>query len=200
MIGDVRRATWALGVLAATASSPACRPDATPARREVIVDSAQSIDTLLAGFREDLDRPTAFRGGATSLDALIERFVSAVEHGDSTAFREMALTRAEFAWLYYPHLPEAAPPYELEPGLLWFMIETNSGRGLRTLLGERGGRPLAVVGYACEGERHHGPVTIWAPCVIRRLQAEADTMSEGLFGPIVSRDGQFKFVSFANKL
>jgi hypothetical protein len=200
MIGNIRRATWTLGVLGVTAALVACRPDRTPARREAVVDSALSIDTLLARFREDLDRPAAFSGGAASLDALIERFVRAVEHDDSAAFRGMALTRAEFAWLYYPHLPEAAPPFELEPGLMWFMIETNSGRGLRNLLGERGGRPLGVVGYACEDERHHGPVTIWVPCVLRRLQAEADTVSEGLFGPIVSRDGEFKFVSFANKL
>jgi hypothetical protein len=200
MIGNVRCATWTLGILAITAGLAACRPGDTPARREAVVDSALSIDTLLARFREGLDRPAGLADGAASMDALIEGFVSAAEHGDSAAFRGMALTRAEFAWLYYPHLPEAAPPYELEPGLMWFMIETNSGRGLRTLLAERGGRPLSVVGYSCEGERHHGPVTLWAPCVLRRLQSEADTVSEILFGPIVSRDGQFRFVSFANKL
>lgn len=178
----------------------ACGGDGEPPAQAGVVDSTLPIAVLLDRFREGLDHPAELSGGAASLDDLVRQFVRAVEETDSAAFAALALTRAEFAWLYYPHLPEAAPPYELEPGLMWFMIETNSGRGLRTLLDERGGRPLGVVSYSCEGERHHGPVTIWAPCVLRRLQAEADTVAESLFGPIVSRDGRFKFVSYANQL
>ena len=188
-----------LGLLTVCLALPACTGDRSTGG-ETVVDSALSTDTLLARFRSGLTRPDGFTGGEPSRDALVARFAEAVERSDTATLRRLALTREEFAWLYYPLLPEAAPPYELEPGLMWFMIETNSGRGLRTLLEERGGTPLGFVDYRCDAERHHGPLTLWGPCVVRRLQAPSDTVTENLFGPIVSRDGRFKFVSYANKL
>jgi hypothetical protein len=186
--------------LAALAIALAACGGAAPAAREAVVDSAASIDTLLGRFRNGLERPAGFTGGAASRDALVRWFIQATERADSAALRDLALTRAEFAWLYYPSLPEAAPPYELDPRLMWFMIETNSGRGLRTLLEERGGRPLRFVDYACEGERQAGANTIWGPCIIRRLQVPGDTVGEVLFGPLVRLGGRFKLVSFANGL
>jgi len=187
-------------VLLVLATGLAGCPGDTPAEREAVVDSALALDTLLARFRTGLERPAALRGGAPSLDELVARFGRAVAASDTAAFRALALTREEFAWLYYPELPEAAPPYELEPALLWFMIETGSGRGLRTLLAERGGRPLEVTGYTCQGERRHGAITLWGPCVLHRLEGPGDTVTEALFGPVVSRGGRLKFVSYANKL
>jgi len=178
----------------------ACGGSHAPSAREAVVDSAVSIDTLLSRFRSGLERPAGFMGGAVSRDALIRRFVEATERADSAALRDLALTRAEFAWLYYPSLPEAAPPYELDPRLMWFMIETNSGRGLRSLLEERGGRPLGFVDYACAGQRRPGENTVWGPCTIRRLQSPRDTTAEVLFGPVVEHGGRFKLVSFANGL
>jgi hypothetical protein len=188
-----------LATLAALAIALAACGGAAPAAREAVVDSAVPIDTLLGRFRNGLDRPGGFTGGAASRNALVRRFIRATEQADSAALRDLALTRAEFAWLYYPSLPEAAPPYELDPRLMWFMIETTSGRGLRTLLEERGGRPLGFVDHECEGQRRFGPNTVWGPCTIRRLQA-GDTTAEVLFGPVVEHGGRFKFVSYANRL
>lgn len=178
----------------------ACTREGRPPGDAGVVDSAVPIAERLEQFREGSDNPGTFSGGAPSRDSLIRAFVRATEEADSSAFGELAITRAEFAWLYYPVLPEAAPPYELEPGLMWFMLETNSRRGLHALLQERGGRPVGFVDSSCEGERQHGPVTVWGPCLIRRVQAPGDTVSERLFGPIAARDGRYKFVSYANKL
>jgi hypothetical protein len=194
----VRFATLIATALAAGLA--ACAGGEVPAAREAVVDSAVPIDTLLSRFRSGLDRPAGFAGGAASRDALVRRFVEATERADSAALRGLALTPAEFAWLYYLSLPEAAPPYELDPRLMWFMIETNSGRGLRSLLEERGGRPLGFVDYACAGERRSGENTVWGPCTIRRLQPAGDTTAEVLFGPVVEHRGRFKLVSFANGL
>jgi hypothetical protein len=189
-----------LALAAVLGAGGACGPGEQPGGRETVVDSAVSIDTLLARFRHGLDHPAELTGGAGSLDALLRAFAAAVERRDSSAFAALAITRAEFAWLYYPFIPEAAPPYELEPGMMWFMIETNSGRGLRALLAERGGRPLGLIDHTCEGERRFDELTLWGPCTVRRLQAPGDTVAEVLFGPVVSRHGRFKFVSYANKL
>jgi len=191
-----RFATTAAVMLLLTACSGEGRPPAETG----VVDSAVPIAVQLDRFREGLENPGEFTGGATSRDALIRDFVRALEQADSSGFADMAITRGEFAWLYYPLIPEAAPPYELEPGLMWFMLETNSRRGLSALLKERGGRPLGYVDARCEGERRYEAVTLWGPCTIRRVQAPGDTVPEQLFGPIVERDGRFKFVSYANKL
>ncbi len=128
-------------------------------------------------------------------------FVRALERGDSAALAVLALDRAEFAWLYYPTSREALPPYDLDPGLMWFLLEGRSRQGLAHLLEERGGRPLRYLGHTCEeAPRQEGANTVWAPCVVARLQAPGDTVVERLFGAIVERRGTSKFVSYANSL
>jgi hypothetical protein len=165
------------------------------------VDTVVPIDTALARFRQGLEEPAELEPAAMSLDDLIGRVVGGLERNDTAGLAALAITRSEFAYLYYPTVPEARPPYELAPGLFWFMIEGNSTRGLRTALAERGGAPLQYVGYRCTGEpRHQGENTIWPLCVVRRLQAPGDTVEERLFGPILQRGGRFKLVTFANKL
>jgi hypothetical protein len=165
-----------------------------------VVDSVVPRDTALARFRQGLQPPTGFSNGANSRDELIRRFVAALEHSDTAGLRAMVMTRAEFAWLYYPWVPESRPPYDLAPGLMWFMVEGASARGLSAVLTERGGHPLGFVDYRCEGERQYGANTVWGPCTIRRLEAPGDTAVERLFGPLVEHAGRFKFVSMANKL
>jgi hypothetical protein len=179
---------------------PACRETGADARTAT-VDSVVPIDTALARFRQGLEAPAGLASGAGSLDELIGTFVKRLEARDTAGLTALALTRAEFAYLYYPTVPEARPPYELSPGLLWFMIEGNSARGLATALAERGGTALGYVGHRCPGRpREDGENTVWPLCIIRRLQAPGDTVEERLFGPILERGGQFKFVTFANKL
>ena len=161
-------------------------------------DSTVPLAVRLERFRDGLDAPATFTHGAASRDELVARFAAAVQRNDTAALGTLALTRAEFAWLYYPEAPESAAPYELEPSLMWFTLQTNSGRGLRALLDERGGKPLGVLGHECDGVRRHGKLALWGPCLVRRLRGPGDTVAERLFGPIVERDGLYKFVSFAH--
>ena len=186
--------------LLALATFASCRT--SDARSRVTtVDSVVPMDSALAGFRQGLAEPAALHSGAASLAELIAAFATRLEQSDTAGLAALALTRAEFAYLYYPNVPEARPPYELSPGLLWFMIEGNSARGLSAALAERGGRPLGYAGHRCLGKpRDDGENAVWPLCVVRRVQALGDTVEERLFGPIVERDGVFKFVTFANKL
>jgi len=187
-------------LLLSTPLLPGCR-DTGADSRSTTVDSVVSIDTALARFRQGLEEPAELAYGAGSLDELIGTFVKRLEASDTAGLASLALTRAEFAYLYYPTVPEARPPYELSPGLLWFMIDGNSARGLRVALAERGSKPLGYVGHRCSGDpRRDGESTVWPLCIVRRLQAPGDTVEERLFGPIVERGGRFKFVTFANKL
>lgn len=178
-----------------------CQGGEARGARELHVDSLMSRDEELALFRKGLVEPAGFTGGAASRDELVRRYVRALERRDTAAFRDLVLARAEFAYLYYPTNPEARPPYDLSPGLMWFLLDGNGRKGIVRALDERGGRPLGYVGYACNRTpSHQGANTVWAPCVVRRLQAPGDTVGERLFGPIVERGGRFKFVSYANKL
>lgn len=195
-------AAAALIALAAVACGPAeaggRRSPSVPAG---VVDSALPPDVALRRFREGLRAPDSLRLGAGSRDALIQRFVDALERRDTAALAQLLLDRGEFAYLYYPTVPEAKPPYDLSPGLLWFVIQQHSRKGLERLIGRRGGRPLGYLGYSCEPPpARHGENIVWGRCVIRRVRAPGDTVAERLFGPVLEHRGRFKFISYSNTL
>jgi len=184
----------------AAAAGAAC--DRTPpAGAATVVDSVVPRDEAVRRFRAGLPEVDSLAGGRPTRDALVRDFVRALERQDTVALRAMVMTKAEFAWLYYPTNPQGLPPYDLSPSLLWFMTEGRSNQGLTLALGERGGQQLHVVGYVCEGAAsREGANTVHGPCLLRRYQARGDTASERLFGPILERGGRFKFVSYANRL
>lgn len=168
----------------------ACRP----------ADAAADSDGALVRFRAGLVEPKHLTGAAPSLDVLIERFVRALETRDTGALVTLHLTRAEFAWLYYPTNPQARPPYNLAPDLMWFIENGNSEQGVQRLLEDRAGMPLGVLGYRCDPvTSRQGANTVIGPCVVRRATG-GTTVDERLFGLVVEREGLYKFVSYANKL
>lgn len=210
MITRTRATTYLLGLSVATA---ACGPRPAASAGHVPVRVARSaatppthIDSVvpravaLARFQETSPRPTTLAGGASSRDQLVRRFAQAVTVADTAALRRMVLSRGEFAFLYYPTSREGLPPYELSPELMWFMMVERTNRGATALVQERSGRPLGYAGYRCLGDSTvEGRNRLWGPCVVRRVRAVGDTVEERLFGPIVERDGRFKFVSYSNK-
>jgi hypothetical protein len=196
---SVLRMLGIAGVLGVAALVAHSRP--TPVQATGVIDSVIPRGVALERFRQGLPKVDSLSGGARSRDALVRDYIRALETRDTTALAALVMTRPEYAWLYYPTNPQALPPYDLSPSLLWFMIEQRSQQGLGHALGERGGQPLHVVGYGCDARpSEEGENRVWAPCMVRRLQAPGDTVTERLFGPILERGGRFKFVSLANKL
>ena len=136
-----------------------------------------------------------------SRESLVRAFARTLERRDSTTLRQLVLSRAEFAYLYYPSAPQGLPPYDMNPDLMWFMLSIQGEKGMHRALNERGGQPLHVVGTRCnENPDTQGENTLWGPCVIRRIEAAGDTLDERLFGPIIEREGSYKFLTYANKL
>lgn len=164
-----------------------------------VVDSVRSRDEELQRFRHGAPAPTGLGNSAPSMEVLLRRFVAAVERADTTALLEMALSRDEFGWLYYPTSRLGSPPYDLSPELYWYTVNSNGRTGLGRTLQDYGGRPLGFVRYACpttpsiEGENW-----IYDPCEVTLVSDTGDTLSARLFGPIVERHGQFKFLNFAS--
>ena len=174
----------------------------TAASRGGAVDSALAADELLRRFRADIDAvPTRLEGGETSRDALVRRFAAAVQRRDTSELRAMHLSRAEFAYLYFPSNAVARAPYELDPALLWFRLAGETEKGVARLLDRHGGAGFRLVAHECAADAEiQGANRLWGPCVTRFATAAGDTLALRLFGSIVERDGRFKFVSYFNKL
>jgi hypothetical protein len=166
-----------------------------------VVDSIFPIEEELRRFRRELPEVTALADGASSRDELVERFLVALERGDSTAFAPLLLSRAEFAYLYYPHTVYTRPPYELSPGLLWFQMENLTSRGLTRMLRAFGGRALNTDGYVCEEPpSSEGPGQVWSGCRIVLTPPSGEQTTVRLFGSILERGGRFKFVTYSTDL
>lgn len=197
-----------MALMAAAALAAACSPRAPEAAADAeadtirtIVDSIHSIEEELRRFRSTLEGepPAALSGGAPSRDALVERFISALEAADTAAFRDLLLTRAEFAWLYYPHTRFTAPPYELAPALLWFQMENGTSRGFHRMMQRMAGRPAYAQGYSCPDRPvEEGPNRTWERCVVLLRPPGGEPLDFRLFGSILEHGGVFKFVSYTN--
>ncbi|HEX5003815.1 MAG TPA: hypothetical protein VFV65_00760 [Gemmatimonadales bacterium] len=192
---------WILLTAAACVGVACARePRVARAATDGVVDSVIPRAEALRRFRVGLDTVRVLEGGAPSRDALVRAYVAALEAADTTAIKRLTLSKAEFAWLYYPESAQGRPPYDLSPSLMWFMMDEQSRKGLTRALAERGGAPYADAGYLCMGEAvREGPNTLWGPCVVSRVSAAGDTIPERLFGQILGRDGVFKITTHANK-
>lgn len=167
-----------------------------------VVDSALPIAELLARFRATVpDTPTTLAGGAESPDALGRALLAAVQRRDTAAVRALTISRAEFAWLYYPHTRFTAPPYELGPELVWLQLVAASDKGAGRLLERYGGRPLRFERTRCpDTAAVEGPNRITTGCVVRFAAGDSAARELRLFATTIARDGRVKVLSFANDL
>jgi hypothetical protein len=165
-----------------------------------IVDSIFPIEEEIRRFQVGLQPVTAFSGGAASRDALVERFLTALERADTSAFAPLALSTAEFGYLYFPESRFTRPPYKTKPGLVWFQIQNGSSRGLSRALERLGGRPLGVRSYQCGAPADTvGRSRVWEGCVVTFRPPEAEgARTMRLFGGIIEREGIYKFIGYAN--
>lgn len=160
------------------------------------VDSSMTPEEALRRFREGLPAPSALSGGAPSREALVRRFVEAVEAHDTATLRSVVVNRAEFAYLYYPTSPEAS----MRPDLAWFLGQQNSEKGIVRLLRRAGGTGMRYVRHSCEPTpRQKGENRVWDRCLVTFTQG-ADTTTIRMFGSVIERGGEFKLVSYANDL
>ena len=180
------------------AATAAATDSASPTPQHV--DSVVPREVAIERFRQGTQPVTSFTGGAKSRDALVQAWVKAIETADTAALRRMLVSRDEFAWLYYPTASQGLPPYDLSPSLLWFMTDGQTAKGLRRLLEERAGKPMHFAGYSCDPKSTaEGENTVWGPCEIQQLRAPGDTVQERLFGLLVERGGEWKFLSYKSR-
>lgn len=191
--------------LVVAAALGACDRSATPDTEVAytgVIDSSLPIDTLLARFRAAIvDTPTALSGGEASPERLARRFVAAIAGNDTATVQRLVINRAEFAWLYYPHTRFTRRPYELGPELLWMQILQNSEKGVTRMIRRYGGQPLRFNTLACpDSAETEGPNTILTGCTVNFAVGDSAARTMRIFGSIIARDGQYKFVGYSNDL
>lgn len=174
---------------------------AEPARTPVHVDSIFPIEEEIRRFREGMTPVSSLTGGMDSPEALVDTLLRRLEAADTMGVAELALSRTEFAYLYYPFTMYTAPPYELSPALVWFQQQNRSSQGLGQLLRSYAGKPLYDSGFACpdEGEAF-GDGHIWHGCSVLGELPTGEKVEERIFGSILEVGGRYKFVSFSNEL
>ena len=205
-----RRGCSAL-ILLALGVHAGCAPtsDRDPGRSELdtsaatgnVIDSIFPMEEEMARFRSGLMEATELTGGAGSVEALGETFLRALEAGDRSAIEALAITKEEFAWLYFPYSLYATAPYELPPGLLWMQIENASSKGIAAALRRYEGEDLSGSRIRCAEEGETTPVgRILDHCTVTAILPNGEPVEERLFGTILEVAGRYKFVSFAGEL
>jgi hypothetical protein len=124
--------------------------------------------------------------------------IRGVVRRDTASLRELVMSRAEFAYFYYPTSAFTRSPTKQEPGLAWFLHLQSSQKGVSRLLDRMGGSDVRLVGSACEGEpRAEGLNRIWFDCR-QTIALGADTTTLRLLGGVIERGGMYKAFSYAN--
>ena len=162
------------------------------------MDSVIPIAEALDRFRADLREPTGLHG-PESRDALVRELIDALRESDTLALEHIAVTRAEWAWLYYPTNELSRSPYELPPALAWFQLQETNRKGALRALREFGGRTLRYDGYQCAADPTvEGENRIWTRCTVSLGRDGEAPVTFRLFAAILERDGNFAFLSYAN--
>jgi len=163
------------------------------------VDSILPLDEEIRRFRLAVPEvPAALTGGERTRDALVRRWVTALESRDSTDLGRMLLNAAEYITFFYPESPYSRAPYRQAPGIRWGLMMSTSSQGAGRVWQRHAGQSLGFGGYQCDAEPEVlGRNQIWKNCVVT-LQGTAGARAIRLFGPIIERDGEFKFLTYGS--
>ena len=150
-------------------------------------------------------RPTAppprLQNAAPSIDALIERFLTALEKKDEAALRHLRINEAEYRQIILPgSVPPGTPRRHYREDVTEYFWGTMNGKSAgyeKYLIDEVGGRGYTKVKSVSyhKGETRYAGYTAYKQL---RLVVEdaAGEEHEIRTGSIADLDGQYKFISF----
>lgn len=192
----------ALIVLVLSAASSGCGPRPAAAESETepngIVDRSIPIQDALREFQRSVPRVDSLSWAARDRNALVADFMRALERGDSTRLAQLFISKAEFAWIYFPTSIYMRGPYELPPEIAWLLTVADSDKGFTRLINRLGGRSLGHTGVDCRREERDSRHTYWRDCFVEYRRPLGQRVKGRLFGSIMERDGKYKFLSYAN--
>ena len=166
-----------------------------------IIDSVFPMPEMLRRFRNGLPAISTLQHGAASRDALVRSFVDALASSDRTTLGHMTLSRAEFAYVYFPNLADISSDAVLSPQRHWDQLTLNSEKGIGRALTRLGGTNLTLQAVACPASPIvRGALKLQERCTVRIGKADTTVFSGRLFGTIVEQAGRFKFVGYPNDM
>lgn len=165
-----------------------------------VVDSVFSPEENLRRFQATVSGPAPARlsGGAPTTDALIRRYWALLVAKDTLAMTPLVVSRAEYAYLYFPESTEGANG--MPPHIGWELILSQTGRGLtRALLAAERGAGTVVRTECSATPMRMGRSTVYGPCgvVIQRNGIEETIW---LAKTLIERDGVHKLLGLQNEL
>lgn len=162
-------------------------------------DSIPSTDLALAQFRAGLPRVFRLANGAASRDELVADFIRAVERNDTSAVQRMHISRAEYAYLYFPTSIYMREPYRQPPAIAWLLSSQASEKGISRVMQRLGGQQLGFQRYECGEDSREGENRFWRSCAITYRDPRGGVIvTRRLFGAIIERGGRYKILSYAN--
>ena len=163
------------------------------------IDSILPPGEALRRFQTELTPVTELGDAPRSRDALVSKFIEALERADTAVLEELVLSKAEYGFLYFPTSVYSRKPYELPPDIAWLLNEQNGQKGATRLLRRMGGHALHFGGYACGSSVRERENVFWRDCQVKYVDpASSSQVTRKLFGTIMERGGRFKFLSYAN--
>ncbi len=198
---ELMRHALGLALLAAVMASSACSRSDARATTVAPSDTLHSSEESLRRFRHTLTPVESLAPVFKSKEDLARAYVAAILSSDMRGIAQTLMTRAEFAWVYYPENPLSRPPYELPAGLAWFELEGNSLAGVRRALATYGGRGVVLRELQCSlAPVEQRTNRLWNGCVAVLRHEDGSDAEVRMFGTILERGGRFKLVTAANDL
>jgi len=179
-------------------------PDSLRKTPGYIIDSILPPDEALRRLQQQVTdpAPTRLTGGTATRPSLIRAYWAALQQTDTTAIQGLVVSKAEFAYLYFPESAPFASGMQPEPA--WVLYEAQTGRGL-TAASSRARDALAgdaaLRDVVCrEGGRAEGASQTSGPCgvVLRWPDQRVDTL--WIASTILRRDGRYKLLGLDNAL
>lgn len=163
------------------------------------VDSAMTRREALRRVSEKIPAPAALAAGAADRDALVAQVGAALAAQDTAALVKLSLTPAEWMHLYYPTASARSLPRTVGPRMGWYLVATNSSRGLQRLLESARQERWTVVSARClRDDWKEGANQLSAPCVLRVARAaRRDTVDVAYAYQLITRDGMTKIVAYS---
>ncbi len=175
------------------------RPLQATASAPLKIDSILPPGEALRRFQSELPVVTQLDPAARGRDELVSEFIKALERTDSSALKKLALSKAEYAFLYFPSSVYSRKPYELPPDITWLLNDENSRKGSTRILQRVSGRDLRFGGYTCGTSVREQENVFWRDCQVRYVDpASSRRVRRKLFGTIMQRGDRYKFLSYAN--
>jgi hypothetical protein len=136
-------------------------------------------------------------GSRASLDELAVDFLEALEKGDESKLRQLALSKDEFVKFVWPELPASDPSTNLNADFIWNQTHMHSLADLSGTLYRYEGKKYELAEVRFEGgTEDYGSYQVHRDARLEVVNEQGEEGELNLFGSVLEMEGEFKIYSF----